>query len=95
MRGQFTWEEINGEVEVTATSMLSGDSHTMTLDVSGRTFQVCLNEWTKGATVQRAFPMLGPNEREFLMTGMTPLEWEAAFGGDEEPETAVPWDQLN
>lgn len=33
--------------------------------------------------IQHAFPELGADEREFLLTGTTPEEWDAAFGDDE------------
>ena len=34
--------------------------------------------------VQDAFPSLGADEREFLLTGATPEEWVEAFGDSEE-----------
>ena len=36
-------------------------------------------DYLGGLKVQDAFPFLSPNEREFLMTGMLPEEWEEAF----------------
>jgi hypothetical protein len=41
-------------------------------------------DYLGGLKVQDAFPFLSPNEREFLMTGMLPEEWEEAFPEDEE-----------
>lgn len=40
--------------------------------------------WLGGELIQRAMPYLTPDEREFLMTGFTPEDWEAMFGGGEE-----------
>ena len=37
----------------------------------------------KGALVQDAFPFLSGDEREFLLTGMTPDEWDDLMGEDE------------
>lgn len=34
--------------------------------------------------IQDCFPELSNDEREFLLTGITPEEWDAAFGEDEE-----------
>ena len=34
----------------------------------------------KGAHIQDAMPHLTADEREFLMTGVTPEEWHNAFG---------------
>lgn len=41
-----------------------------------------LSLWSSGVLIQDAMPNLTPDEREFIMTGITPDEWEAAFGGE-------------
>ena len=59
-------------------SQLSGKSHEMEIDVSEK--QITL--WMEGALIQDVMPNLSPDEREFLMTGITPAEWgqmESAF----------------
>lgn len=63
---------------VTRISQLSGKEHTMDLDIT----QEQINAWKVGVLVQRAFPHLRDYEREFLITGMTPEEWDelVAFG---------------
>ena len=33
-----------------------------------------------GKPIQKALPYLTPDEREFMMTGITPEEWEETFG---------------
>jgi len=33
--------------------------------------------------IQAAMPDLNPDEREFIMTGMTSDDWDSMFGGDE------------
>jgi hypothetical protein len=33
--------------------------------------------------VQDAFPQLDADQREFLISGITPEEWDATFGDDE------------
>ena len=33
--------------------------------------------------IQDVMPDLSPDQREFLMTGMTPLEWTNMFGEEE------------
>lgn len=35
-----------------------------------------LQAWRDGELIQRAMPQLSAEEREFLMTGITPPEWE-------------------
>lgn len=63
---------------VTKISQLSGKEHTMSLDIT----EEQISSWKVGVLVQRAFPQLKPHEREFLITGMTPEEWDelVSFG---------------
>lgn len=35
--------------------------------------------YRQGAKIQNAFPSLNPDEREFLLTGITPTEWRELF----------------
>jgi hypothetical protein len=56
-------------------SQLSGKSHEMEIDVSEK--QITL--WMEGALIQDVMPNLSPDEREFIMTGITPAEWDEAF----------------
>ena len=42
-----------------------------------------LAEWRGGALIQEAMPSLSKEEREFLITGITPTMWAHIFGGDE------------
>tara|TARA_R110000803_G_scaffold189364_1_gene251852 strand:+ start:230 stop:394 length:165 start_codon:yes stop_codon:yes gene_type:complete len=34
--------------------------------------------------IQDAFPNLDAEQREFILTGVTPQEWNDTFGGDDE-----------
>lgn len=43
--------------------------------------------WMNGAFIQRAFPFLNADEREFLMTGITSEEWDKLFPEDDDDET--------
>jgi len=63
---------------VTTTSQLTGKQHTMELDIT----EEQIDSYLSGAKVQDAFPHLKPHEREFILTGMTPEEWDelVAFG---------------
>ena len=56
--------------------MMSGKSHEMEINASEK--QITL--WMEGALIQDVMPNLTPEEREFLMTGITPAEWDATFG---------------
>jgi len=65
-------------MKVTKQSKLSGRVHSMELDVT----DVELKRWHEGEYIQHVFPNLNSNEREFLITGITADEWDAAFGFD-------------
>ena len=64
-------------------SQLSGKSHEMEIDVSEK--QITL--WMEGALIQDVMPNLSPDEREFIMTGITPDEWAAEFGEESNDGT--------
>ena len=64
---------------IAKTSSLSSKTHEMDIDVSDK--QITL--WMEGALIQDVMPNLTPEEREFLMTGITPEEWDATFGDDD------------
>lgn len=64
---------------VTKKSPFSGKESTMDIDVS----EEQINQWQRGSLIQHAMPNLTSDEREFLMTGITPDEWESMGGGDE------------
>ena len=44
------------------------------------------NKYDQGALIQDAFDFLSPDQREFLMTGMTPEDWEAMCKFAEEED---------
>lgn len=46
--------------------------------------------WNSGALIQNAMPHLSADEREFIMTGATPEEWDAAFSEEGESEEDEP-----
>ena len=60
---------------IAKTSSLSSRTHEMEIDVSEK--QIAL--WMEGGLIQDVMPNLSPDEREFLMTGITPAEWDEAF----------------
>lgn len=41
-------------------------------------------KWENGMLAQDAFPNLTPDEREFILTGLLPGEWEELLGEEEE-----------
>ena len=61
------------------TSMLTGIERSMELPITEEQWVAFLN----GALVQDAFPHLSPDEREFIITGMTKEEWDDIFRDEE------------
>jgi hypothetical protein len=62
-------------MQITRTSRLTGKTSVMDLNIT----QVQLDAWVDGELVQNAMPQLSAEEREFLMTGITPAEWNSVF----------------
>lgn len=64
---------------ITRTSQISGKTHKREIDVT----EDQLHRWHNGELIQNVMPNLSADDREFLMTGITPEEWEAMFGKEE------------
>ena len=62
-------------ITITRRSPLSGETNSMWLDLS----EGALQAWQDGMLAQDAMPNLSANEREFVMTGITPYEWDNMF----------------
>ena len=61
---------------ITRTSILSDIKRTIDLPVT--TDQI--RAWTEeGVLLQHAFPNLTPDQREFILNGITAEEWDAEF----------------
>ncbi len=63
---------------ITRKSMFSGVTHQRDIPVT----QEQLDAWNSGELIQKVMPNVSLEDREFLMTGITSEEWEAAFGGE-------------
>jgi hypothetical protein len=66
-------------MQVTRTSSLSGNVYTMELDVTQEQLDKFDNRRENGEYVQTIFPHLTSEEREFIMTGISPTEWNEIF----------------
>jgi len=66
---------------ITKKSILTGKENAMFLPVTKAEIDAWLDS---GTLVQDAFSQLSDSAREFLISGITPEEWDATFGkGDE------------
>lgn len=69
-------------MKITRESTLTGVTHTLDIDVTQEQF----NRWQSGSYIQDAMPHLSADDREFLISGITPDEWNKAFPEEEEDE---------
>jgi len=66
---------------ITKKSQLSGKTHSWELNIT----QEQLDLYNEGKElIQNIFPHLTAPEREFLMTGIMPNEWDKIFGSADE-----------
>jgi len=80
-----------GHIAVSAKSVFTGKENTMIFPMDTFTFGLALADWRAGRKlIQDAFPDLDDAQREFLLTGTTTEEWDAAMApreeGEESPE---------
>lgn len=59
-------------MRLTKTSMLSGTTATREIDLTEEELDAY---HASGRPIQQMFPRLPPEDREFVMTGITPEEW--------------------
>jgi len=58
-------------MKITRESVLSGITRTKEIEVTPEQF----SNWENGMLIQKAMPHLSADDREFMMTGITPEEW--------------------
>ena len=61
---------------ITRTSMITGVTRTREVDCTPE--QIAL--WEAGMKIQDAMPNLPAAEREYVKSGISPLEWRQTFG---------------
>lgn len=76
------WDETGTLAQVTVKSFFTQRNHTRTLNMTKAQFEL----WQSGEYIQRALPHLSADEREFLMTGATPDEWDVEFHAEDEAD---------
>ena len=74
-------------MKITRTSVFTGVERTLDLPITEGQYTA----WKGGTLIQEAMPDLSPDDREFVMTGVTSEEWSAEFGNGSrtlpEPQT--------
>lgn len=66
-------------MKITRTSIISGNISSMEINITEEQLQ----NWQHGMLIQNAAPNLTADEREFIISGITPEEWEKTFGKGE------------
>jgi hypothetical protein len=67
---------------VSRVSSLTGKTSEREIDVT----EAQLNHWKSGVLIQHAMPNLSTDDREFLISGITPEEWNSHFGNEDEED---------
>lgn len=62
-------------MQVTRRSRLTGVLHTQEIDITPEQ----LTRWQAGEFIRDVAQNLTPDEREFIISGITAAEWDAAF----------------
>lgn len=65
---------------ITKRSPLTGKTNTLEVPCTPEQIEA----WDNGTLIQEAMPNVPAPLREFLMSGITPDEWDAAFACDDE-----------
>ena len=68
-------------MKITRISPVTGKENTLDLPITEAQIEL----WQGGGEyIQDVFPDLSPDQREFLLTGMTPEDWADTFGSEED-----------
>jgi len=59
-------------MRITKRCELTGETNTLDINVT----EEQINNWMQGELIQNAMPQLSADDREFLMTGMMPDDWD-------------------
>lgn len=72
-------------MKLTRTSILTTKSHTLEIDVTDEQ----LARWEAGAYIQDVCPHLSNEDREFIISGITPSEWELHMLPEDEEQPGI------
>lgn len=72
---------------ITRKSLISGEVHHREIQVSSDQ----LDKWKSGQNIQEACPDLSADDREFIMTGSIPEEWDSLTMDEEIDDDEWPF----
>ena len=70
---------------ITRISPFSNKKNTMDIDID----EYQLKQWRNGGLIQDVMPHLTADEREFIMTGLTPEAWNEIFGEEDNNDNEL------
>ena len=65
----------NGTVTISGKCVFIGEKYSVTVNENE------YNKWVNGELIQRAMPNVSVEDREFLISGISPKGWKKTFGG--------------
>ena len=68
------------KMNITRINPFTGEQVTLDIPVN----QAQLDAWNQGKLIQHAMPNLSADEREFILTGILPEQWDAMFDEGED-----------
>jgi hypothetical protein len=71
---QFAKDQGDGTTLITGKCKFLGIEYSCAVPTDG------LYQWLAGLSIQRAMPTVSADDREFLISGISPLGWEEKFG---------------
>jgi len=66
-------------ITVTKISLLTGDTNKVVLPITQDDYNKAEQARKEGMLIQDAYPNLTADQREFLISGVTPEEWDKFF----------------
>jgi hypothetical protein len=69
-----TLNEAGDMAKVTGNCKFTGEEYSVTVPTAG------LQEWLDGVHIQDALPGVSADDREFLISGISPKGWKETFG---------------
>ena len=62
-------------MKIARTSMLTGKLHIREIPIT----MYQLEKWERGELIHKAMPNISADDREFIISGITPDEWDKTF----------------
>ena len=70
---------IKEDGDKTIVALVAAPHKRITVNMSVNEFYKCYHKWQRGEYIQKAFNILSADEREFMISGTTPDEWNKLF----------------